>query len=339
MDNQHNNESGKVENTPPQAKPRRSKVGNGLLILAGILFLQSVFFPLFNWEPYRDTTALLSMIMIMAAILIGMVALFIRKKRDAVHKAIWFILIIAILILVFMMSLPTLAKSRELARNTICMANLRGLYISATLYSQENEGRLPEAGKWGKTLVNKDIGYKMFFCSIDEQAEADGISLSSYAMNVEASGKKLSELPEDMVLFFCAEIEESKARQWRQEKQGEIFESQDEHSGKSKKMLALYGGPELISFRHDGLVVYVEVNGGSRKSANPAELRWYIDPTKEIPQDVRNKINETYEKHLTRMKKQQLKTKCWIAGWLAGPYVLWLVVFIALKRRKHSTNC
>jgi len=334
MDQQNNNKNGKVEKEPSQKKPcpDKSKV---LLIWMEILLLQSVVFAIFDGKPYYDTSAL-SAIIVATAIVVGIVALFIRKKQRGTLRSIWIVLIIAILLFVFMVSLPTLCLCRVRAKDTVCMVNLRGIYIAAELYSQENKGYLPEAKKWGRAVANIAEEKDVFFCPADKQATMDGISLSSYAMNTEAGGKRMAELPEDMVLFFCAEIEESKAQQFKQENQKEIFEVKDRYSESDRKILTLYGGPELVSFRH---MIYSDVvscvmAGGYACQGNPAKMRWYTDQNKEMPRNIKGRINESYDKHLTRIKRQRLAAKCQIAGGLAGPYVLWLVVFIIFRYRK-----
>lgn len=53
------------------------------------------------------------------------------------------LVVIAIIAVLIAILLPSLSRARELARRTVCSANLKGLATSGLLYSEENDGVLP----------------------------------------------------------------------------------------------------------------------------------------------------------------------------------------------------
>jgi hypothetical protein len=80
----------------------------------------------------------------------------------------------------------------------ICRTNLKGLGIAFSVYADDHDGNLPSANWCDLSLEEMDIDPKTFNCRAEERV----IGESSYAMNINAVGKKLSELPPEMVLLF-----------------------------------------------------------------------------------------------------------------------------------------
>jgi len=63
----------------------------------------------------------------------------------------------------------------------------------------ENEGIIPNADVWCDVLVSEaDVSPKSFICPSSDAVEGQ----SSYAINRNAAGKRLRDLPADMVLLF-----------------------------------------------------------------------------------------------------------------------------------------
>jgi hypothetical protein len=72
--------------------------------------------------------------------------------------------------------------------------NLKALCTSFMCYANDNNDYLPDAQRWSDILIEEDWLYPENF--------VDG--KTKYAMNINASGMKASDLPEDMVLLFEA---------------------------------------------------------------------------------------------------------------------------------------
>jgi prepilin-type N-terminal cleavage/methylation domain-containing protein len=58
------------------------------------------------------------------------------------------LVVIAILALLVSILLPGLHKAKDLAKMTLCATNQRGLLNATALYANDNQGRLPYAGRW-----------------------------------------------------------------------------------------------------------------------------------------------------------------------------------------------
>ncbi len=89
-----------------------------------------------------------------------------RKPFSDLQKARGFTLIellvvVAIIAVLISILLPSLARARELARRTVCMANLDGLGNAATLYHEENKQIFPTMchdPNRNNTLVSTNVG-------------------------------------------------------------------------------------------------------------------------------------------------------------------------------------
>jgi prepilin-type N-terminal cleavage/methylation domain-containing protein/prepilin-type processing-associated H-X9-DG protein len=56
------------------------------------------------------------------------------------------LVVVAIIALLVAMLLPALAQARERARTTRCLSNMRGMQMASFMYSEENNGRMIQAG-------------------------------------------------------------------------------------------------------------------------------------------------------------------------------------------------
>ena len=87
---------------------------------------------------------------------------------------------------------------RTRASRVICASNIKQIGIALHVYASENDDMLPSKN-WSDALKDYlDEISDVFVCRGSEHLEGE----SSYAFNIEAAGRKLSELPKNMVLLF-----------------------------------------------------------------------------------------------------------------------------------------
>jgi len=95
--------------------------------------------------------------------------------------------------------MPALNKAKDVSQRIVCATNLRGLSCAMTVYANDYNDQLPSADRWCDLLISKgNVSPKSLVCPDSDAVEGE----SSYAMNINVVGKKLTELPPDMVLLF-----------------------------------------------------------------------------------------------------------------------------------------
>lgn len=81
-----------------------------------------------------------------------------------------------------------------------CMGSLTNLGGLILIYANDNNDQLPDPDNWCDLLITKlDISSPKDFICLDSSAK---VGESSYALNKEVVGMKVSEIPPDMVLLF-----------------------------------------------------------------------------------------------------------------------------------------
>jgi prepilin-type N-terminal cleavage/methylation domain-containing protein/prepilin-type processing-associated H-X9-DG protein len=80
------------------------------------------------------------------------------SKRSA-FTLIELLVVVAIIAVLIAILLPSLGKSREMARRSVCMANLRGNATAILIYANQNKDRTPQFTGGGNSLW--DIAYGM----------------------------------------------------------------------------------------------------------------------------------------------------------------------------------
>ncbi len=172
--------------------------------------------------------------------------------------------------------MPALAKAKDVAQRTVCATNLRGLSCAMTVYANDYNDQLPPAEKWCDLLITKaDVSPKSLVCPDSDAVEGE----SSYAININAIGKKLDELPADMVLLFetdagkeagpRTEIINTRAshpvypKRWNQAGGSQIMRTEHEQNGQ----------PGCNVVFADGHTEYV--SGGALQ-----KLRWTVEEKK-----------------------------------------------------------
>jgi len=183
-----------------------------------------------------------------------------------------------------------LSRPREHVQST-CGGCLLSLRKTMAIYAGEHGGYYPKADQWCDLLVMGDYAaLSQFLCDRSDAVEGE----SSYALNKNVTGRKVSELPADLVLLFETDFPKDPAG--RQEPITErawydFFCSEHPAWAKknaSKKVHKLrwnqYGGPEMVTTeKHNGEGCNITFVDGSVKFVKSEELdklRWTVDEPK-----------------------------------------------------------
>ena len=144
------------------------------------------------------------------------------------------IMVLAILVVLFIYLAPG-PIPRERSVQIVCMVHLKSMAVSFKLYADDFDGSLPSVESWcdalGKYMLPENL-----ICPGSNAKEDQ----SSYAMNKFLAGKKLAELPPDLVLLF-----ESKSG-WNMAGGLEILTMEYHYEGKSCNILFVDGHVKSI---------------------------------------------------------------------------------------------
>jgi hypothetical protein len=162
---------------------------------------------------------------------------------------------------------------KELTNRMVCGTNITGLGKAIQTYANDNNDQLPDAFKWCDLLaVNMKVPVGDFRCPDSDTITGE----SAYAMNKVVVGKKLSEIPPDMVLLFETNYGKTKTKR-------DFIRGLD---GKDYKVYKdrwnQVGGPEILAlrppFRPEGS--YICFADGKARFFFPdklASLNWGLD--------------------------------------------------------------
>jgi prepilin-type processing-associated H-X9-DG protein len=143
------------------------------------------------------------------------------------------IMVLAFFVVLFIYLAPP-DIPRERAYRVKCNAYLKSLGAAFNIYADDFDGCLPSTDSWCDAL-GKYISPGMLICPSSNAREDQ----SSYAMNESLGGRKLAELPPDLVLLF-----ESKP-DWNKAGGPEILTTEN-HEGKGCNVLYADGHVEFI---------------------------------------------------------------------------------------------
>jgi prepilin-type processing-associated H-X9-DG protein len=107
------------------------------------------------------------------------------------------IITVLVVIVVLLVCLVRVEVPRERAVQAACIARLKSLEVSFKLYADDFDGRLPSVESWCDALGKYTLPKNLICPGSDAKT-----GQSSYAMNEHLDGKKLAELPPDLVLLF-----------------------------------------------------------------------------------------------------------------------------------------
>lgn len=153
--------------------------------------------PLAGWSIF-----LAFMLAFFAAVIFAFIALKnINKNREQLCGRSLALISIVISIFIIFSVIFLMLKFRGKGSRLVCSTNVKGLGTVFQVYANDFEGNLPMADSWCDLFVKHcDVSTKCFICT--ESRSKLKVGESAYAMNKHAAGKKLSELPGDMVLMF-----------------------------------------------------------------------------------------------------------------------------------------
>lgn len=185
---------------------------------------------------------------------------------------------------IFVMQVPAAHSRFRLPMRVICGTNLKGLGTALEVYAYDHDGMLP-SDNWCDCLIEEaDISPRSLQCPEVDSVEGE----SDYYLNKYAAGKKLSELPDDMVLLFESNFipVQDQIRMPIQNREGfsdlkvvpDIFPRGDEKVYLNKWNQV--GGPELLAYdRHEEGCNILFANGEAKYVKQPDlhELRWKVE--------------------------------------------------------------
>jgi len=112
----------------------------------------------------------------------------------------------ALLTLVAVVLFPVFGKSREKARQTSCLSNVRQIMTGMLAYAQDYSGHLPSARDWQKQLHDYTKNAMIFECP-----NGDPKMGRSYAMNRQWSGAELDSIPDKQAAVIVYEADDTGA--------------------------------------------------------------------------------------------------------------------------------
>jgi prepilin-type processing-associated H-X9-DG protein len=161
--------------------------------------------------------------------------------------------------------------------------NLSGLAKAVRVYASDDpQERIPPGDRWCDILIEHDFTTpKQFVHRRSDSIEGE----SDVAMNVNAAGKSLTELPADMVLFFETDF----GKDWRgtrglMKDRGfyKVAPCADPNIKVYEKRWNQVGGPEILTTSHNRgrgcNVAFVDTHVKFVKTADLAKLKWKPDP-------------------------------------------------------------
>jgi hypothetical protein len=119
------------------------------------------------------------------------------KPRTSKRNTILFIIVLLILLMGVLGFL--LNYTKNVIQDEFCRRQVEGLWIALTVYSNDYDNQLPPVDQWCDLLIAEaDVHPRSLICCASDAIEGE----STYAININAFGKRLDQLPPDMVLVF-----------------------------------------------------------------------------------------------------------------------------------------
>ncbi len=190
-------------------------------------------------------------------------------------------LLMPVIAMVLAIMMPALSKAREQATKVVCLNNMRGLSVAMMIYANDYDDTLPTEN-WCDLLIEQaDVSPKSFVCVDSDAIEGE----SSYAMNKHLAGKKLGDVPANVVLYFETDMGLETGPRDTSIKTRRFFEYYrvyDEDTLVYKDRFNQFGGPEDLTIRHDRgrsgcNIAYADGHTAFENEEGIANLRWTAD--------------------------------------------------------------
>ena len=245
-------------------KPRKRSCGRftiyctvtALLLTLVFLVLQEVNAPTIEdssilniiWTFLFLAIAVLTLFVLATSAVIILISPFKKHRWEGFFTALGSIFLI---LLAWGFIMPTMGRVRPIAKHIVCAINLRGMGTAFIVYANEYNDELPTFENWCDLLIMKaDCRPRTFVCSSSGVLEGE----SSYVLNENVAGMKLSEIPEDVVLLFETSIDQSEternfsitSRKYFKDNP-EWFDHYDESMKVRKSRWNQVGGPEVLT--------------------------------------------------------------------------------------------
>jgi peroxiredoxin Q/BCP len=173
----------------------------------------------------------------------------------------------------------------KLASRITCGVHMSALGKAILVYANDNSNRFPTPDKWCDLLIdNADAVPKIFICPQSDAAYGE----SSYAININLSGKKIDEVPVDTVMVFETDLgkEQGKRKELVSSRAFFKFLNLSETEGKQKVYGGRWnqvGGPKDVALkRHKRItgsnVLFVDGHVEFEQSIDG--LRWDVNEVK-----------------------------------------------------------
>lgn len=181
--------------------------------------------------------------------------------------------------------LPSPHTNQKLAYQIVCGTNFKGLGTMIAIYASDHGGAVSGGSNWCDILIMEVDGDPgIFKCKGSGAVYGE----SSYAINKNALGKKLSELPADMVLVFETSLGRKDIERTDEVRNRPSFNKYPEtskiFSGKEKVYLNRWnqvgGAEDLTVDNHEGRGCNVLFGDGTVdwiKAEDIGKLRWTVE--------------------------------------------------------------
>ena len=202
-------------NTGQNQKPKTSILAKAsfacLLVFLGFIVSNIMLLSLFQnvyANPWVEiASAIIFFGSLLASPVLGIMALIKIKLSKKVLRgkgfAISAITIPSLLIILVIVVMPQLGRVKKLGSRLVCGTKVKGLGTVFKVYAHDYDDRLPTSQNWCDLfIVHADVDPKSFVCP-----ESDArVGESTYDLNENVMGMKLSEIPADVVLMFETDL-------------------------------------------------------------------------------------------------------------------------------------
>ena len=264
--------SPQAANEPPQKKPtcKLSILAVlTLLMVIPVMIAASVFADI---EKHEDVLQFIAMIFLGFAIIGSPIIAVFSKIRIALsdgrlegNRTCNIILVFACFLFLYIGSVPFMMVSTRIAERIVCGTNLKRLGQAIQSYADDYDDQLPTAEQWCDILITQaDVSPGLFCCRTSGDVKGE----SSYAMNKNAVGKKLSQVPDNMILLFETNIGHSeneqksllRERNFTQQQPDVTYRNPEKHKVHKDRWNQV-GGPEDMIQAHSGGTNVLFANG------------------------------------------------------------------------------